>query len=53
MTTIYCDQEDCKSHNEGVCNRTTICIDADASYSGAYCISVNIIKKMEAEKINE
>jgi hypothetical protein len=44
-TVIYCDREDCTYNCEGECQRTTVKITTDVSYSGAYCESVKIKRK--------
>lgn len=37
---VYCDRIDCRFNCDEECQRTSIKIQADVSYSGAYCVSV-------------
>jgi hypothetical protein len=40
VTVIYCDNSECTFHCEGECQRTSIVLESDCSYSGVYCASV-------------
>ena len=42
MIIIYCDRTECRYCCDDECQRTSLKIQADASFSGAYCVSVNV-----------
>lgn len=44
MTAVYCDRTDCIFEHDGECMKTSIVIQSDCSFSGAYCASVEIRK---------
>ena len=53
MPTIHCDREDCLYCCEGECQRTSILMESDASFSGTYCASVEIKKSLPSANEQE
>lgn len=50
---IRCSRSDCNYNFKNICQREEIVIEADASYSGAYCTSVKIKDAPDSPPANQ